>query len=427
MLGASKLVEQFDRSNLDEEHPQGEGGTVFAGGGRGLLVVPEEHADTTIHRLRHRYCEQTCGGQLATAKAPLDVERPLASLRWLRLGLDGAKDAADAPEVPVPPSHDGRCTDCKVRAIETTYEGPEGPVPACERCARAVAFGRNSDEQRWTLEELATDGLIAVVSADGNNLGRLFAGLRDLQENAICSDLVFSIFTDAHQHACPKDARFVAPVVGGDDIRVFLPPEHLIDYVTKLARRVEELSSRIAHPDLPSSIGQAISRLGVGVGAVIAPFHFPASRLIEMAHEFEDSAKRLCLRGGHRSAFDFMWLRSGQELSQGLGTVTKERPSALPLETTKWQQYLAKASALSKVSPTQRSMLIPRTAVSEEDVPERANLYRYQVARHEVWRQWFEDCGVDWRDEVALASNLPDARLVDVACLLEMSGKAGRR
>ncbi len=428
MQGASKLVDDFDEANRSEAPSAGGGGIIFAGGGRGLRVVSTAGAATAIAELRRRYAETTCGGQLAVAMAPLDVAKPAASLRWLRLRLDGAKDRAEAPRVPVPPTHEGRCTDCKIREIDGTYAGPEGPVPACTLCARVVERGKRSAKQRWTLEDLATEGSIAVVSADGNNLGALFAGLEDLAQNAACSELVRAIFMRAHTLALPGDGRYVDPVVGGDDIRVFLPPEHLLGYVTRLAGEVDALSrAAVADDRLPAVITQGLSKLGVGVGAVIAPYHFPASRLIDMAHELEDSAKKACLRHGHRSAFDFSWLRSGQELSQGLEALGEgNRPDALPLGSEPWERYLAKARALRKVSSSQRSMLIQHDPRPHDDA-ELANLYRYQVVRHAEWKQWFEDCGVDWRDAAALASNLPDRRLSDVADLLALAAKGASR
>lgn len=425
MQGASTLVDDFDAENRDEARPEGCGGLVFAGGGRGLVVVPSAHVDASIDTLRRRYDEITCGGQLAVAKAPLDTKDPAASLRWLRLRLGGAKDRAEAPRVPVPSTHEQRCTDCKVRRIETTYQGPEGAISSCTLCRKVVERGRTMTKTRWTLEDLETEGAIAVVSADGNNLGALFENLRDLAENAICSDMVRAIFSLAHQRALPPDQRYVDPVVGGDDIRVFLPPEHLLAYVTTLACEVEALSRTMAtQRGLPATIAEAISKLGVGVGAVIAPYHYPASRLIDMAHSFEDTAKAASLQHGHRSAFDFLWLRSGQELSQGLEILEDQgtRPPALSLSSDRWAAYLAKARALTEIPSSQRSMLIQPEHQSIDDA-ELANRYRYQVVRHVAWKRWFEECGVDWRDENALAMNLPDQRLADVADLLELGQK----
>jgi hypothetical protein len=424
MEGASQLVGGFDDANLDGPDSTG---TVFAGGGRGLKVVAYDQAKLVITALQDRYRAATCGGQLAVAQVPLDIADQAASLRWLRLHLNSAKDTAPAPtRVPLPTKAAEKCTDCRIRKITTEYTGAEGQaIPTCQRCADVVKAGREGvkkregAKKRWTLEDISTKGVVAVVSADGNNLGALFAGLRSLEDSAICSDLVRDIFKQAHIAACPSDGRFVASVVGGDDFRVFLAPEHLIKYVTTLARQVEGLSNDLASRDLPAPICDALSGLGVGVGAIIAPFHFPASRLIEMAHELEDSAKVACLANGDRSAFDFIWLKSGQEMSQGLASFeTNGRPPPLSLSAGVVDEYVNRARAIREVPTSQRAMMVGARAQTDE--LEFMNLFRYQVARSPLWQQWFVDCNVNWRDPVALGSNLPDGRLLDVAALTEM-------
>jgi hypothetical protein len=191
--------------------------------------------------------------------------------------------------------------------------------------------------------------------------------------------------------------------------------------VTTLARVVEQRSNDLAHRDLPASITKALVGLGVGVGAVIAPYHFPAARLIAMAHEFEGTAKGACVARGLRSAFDFIWLVSGQELSQGIGTLggKEERPPPLALGDGALETYIARASALRDVPSSQRAMLVRRRG-GTEDERELMNLFRYQVARSRKWQAWFTACGVDWCDPEALASNLPDARMLNVAALVGM-------
>src|SRR5690606_28121240 len=95
------------------------------------------------------------------------------------------------------------CTDCKVRARATFYENGEELVPCCWRCAKAVKYGRaNRKGGPLSLMEIDKSGFIAAISADGNNLGAMFADLSSLEDNAICSDLIFAIFKQAHQAAC---------------------------------------------------------------------------------------------------------------------------------------------------------------------------------------------------------------------------------
>jgi hypothetical protein len=280
-----------------------------------------------------------------------------------------------------------------------------------------VKAGRESDGERWIFEDIATDGAIAVVCADGNNLGALFGDLGSLEDHALCSDLVSAIFDRAHQAACPRGKPFVDPVVGGDDIRVFLPPNELLAYVTTLARMVHELSEQVHDMKLSRAIIRGLSRLGVGVGAVIAPFHYPANRLVAMAHDIEDAAKSACLEHDYRSALDFVWLRSGEELSEGLGTFARSgrRGSAIPLGTSEADDYLARARAIDAVPTSQRAMMASAQADLGED--EFMNLFCYQVARSRAWQDWFEACGVNWCDRGEVAVNLPDKRLLEIAKL----------
>lgn len=415
MAGASSLVKQFDESNRDKP------GMVFAGGGRGLLLVPEGDPEGLVTRLPDLYSEVTCGGQLAIAHVPFDRSQAgqAESLRWLRMSLDGAKDAARKPSLlPMPTSTGTICTGCKVHeAVDPPYPGPEGePVPSCERCKKVVLAGRDSGEHRWTFKDVVGDQKpLALVSADGNNLGAKFASLNSLEELALFSALVSSIFERSHQAALPEDKLFVEAVVGGDDIRIFLPPSKLLSYVTTLAREVHASTKQLDGQGIPASIVEALSELGVGVGAVIAPYHYPAYRLVHMAHEFEDAAKRACATHRYRSAFDFVWLRSGEELSEGLDALTGERPPAISLDEDGAESYLARAKAILAVPSSQLAMMVSARADLGKD--EFMNLFCYQVARSPKWQAWFAACGVDWHDRAAIAMNLPDRRLLDIAAL----------
>ena len=414
--GASRLIrEDFDAKNLEDVR------TVFAGGGRGLMVVSKKEVSAVSHELHRRYRQITHGGQLAVADAPLLVEAQRESLRWLRMKLDGAKDRAPAPIAPLPTDFE-ICADCRVRAVQTDYRGPEHVlIPVCKRCARVVEVGRSGGGARWTFEEISSDGSIALVHADGNNLGALFDDLTTLEEQALCSQIVSELFARAHQAACPRDTPFIAPVVGGDDIRVFLPSQALLPYVTTLARQLHELTAQLEARQLPKRMVQALRGVGVGVGAVVAPYHYPAQRLFHMAHELEDEAKRSCLEHGYRSALSLVCLRSGEELSQGVQTYAKQggRPNTIELGTDEADRHLARAAALLKVPSSQRAMMISSRDELDDEV-EFINLFCYQLARNERWRAWFDTCNVDWRDRRAVAANLPDRHLLDLASLSEV-------
>ena len=412
MRGASDMVRDFDDECRKAR------GSIFSGGGRGLRLAAEADVEAVERELVERYRRTTHGGALAVAHAPLEKDDEQGSLALLRLRLAIAKDAAPPPEVPVPTSRADQCADCRIRRATKASRRPDhGDERVCERCSSAVERGgrgaRAAHEAGFTLEDLAKEGRVAVVSADGNNMGALFAGLRTLVATALCSALVDEIFRASHSAALDRSrsTTHVAPVTGGDDIRVLLPPPHLLDYVTELATEVEARSEaaagrfggRLEEPSV-----RALSRLGIGIGAVIAPHHYPASRLVGYAHDLERSAKRLCREGATRSAFDFALLSSGDEEIQ-----SDRQPHALP--GASWATKRTHARALRSLPKRQMSALFRRREGWGDE--EHRNLFRYQVARSRDWQRWCDAIGIDWRDRAELDAHMPSQTTVALSSL----------
>src|SRR5690606_2026673 len=129
---------------------------------------------------------------------------------------------------------------------------------------------------------------------------------------------------------------------------------------------------------------RAFSRLGVGVGVVIAHDHYPARRLMEYAHALERSAKRICGGEAHRSATCFVHMRSGDELVEGgpeVGfPIGMPRYAGGPAE---WRRLTTTAGALARVPSSQRTQLRGELGRAEydRDDPELRSWFRYQVAR----------------------------------------------
>ncbi len=205
--------------------------------------------------------------------------------------------------------------------------------------------------------------------------------------------------------------RRVAPVTGGDDIRVFLPPEHLLEYVSRLATEVEARAGAKGelHALLSPDAARQLVGVGIGIGAVVAPYHYPASRLIDYAHEFEVSAKKICRQGGARSSFDFAVLTSGDEMIQG-----RKQSPALAVPGKEWERLRKKARLLAALPKSQRSQLF---RLHEREVDEQRNLFAYQVARSDAWQGWFDQLGIDWRVREQLHEHMPDDRLIALAQL----------
>jgi len=418
MRGASEMVRRFDQ--WVNQQP----GIIFAGGGRGLRMVSEDQVEATRTELLKKFGELTLGGVLAIAPAAWDSGQERDCLKLLQLRLGNAKDEAPRPQVPLVSRRQDQCADCRLRRAEVLSLKPDPQGERiCRRCEAAIQLGRQTARKRaeagMTLEDIAEDGQVAVVSADGNNMGELFSTLETLEQHAACSAWVDEVFQGAHRDAIAVTGDSISPVTGGDDIRAFLSPSFLLEYVTHLAKNVGARADREQDGlrqfvAANRSAAKLLSRIGIGIGAVVAPFHHPASRLVEYAHHFESRAKKIC-RGQDkqavRSAFDFEILTSGQELSEG----TAERGSEpFKIPTNDWEHLRKKARLLSQMPQHQLSQLFRG---HDRDEAEQRNLFRYQVARIKEWQAWFEGLGIDWRDQNEVDKHMPDPQLIKLAQL----------
>ncbi|WP_437938420.1 Cas10/Cmr2 second palm domain-containing protein [Sorangium sp. So ce341] len=414
--GASEAIKLFD--DFISRRVE----TVFAGGGRGVLVVPERHAPDHIEDLKREFRRLTHGSPLAVADAPFDPAGEAASLDWLRLKQATARYACDPEQFELDFSR-GACADCHARPANRRSEKPDSDNESvCDRCYSLVRVGREIEKGeargRWTLEHLSTNGKIAVVCADGNHLGLFFRSLHSLAALAIGSAAISDIFKTAHREAMKHagEPRNVALVAGGDDLKAFLPPEAALEYVGALVSAVERQAAAV--DGLAGALGaESLDRLrglGVGVGLFVAPYQVPASRLVDQARDLEKEAKRFCLRNGARSAVDFAIVASEGGVEEASSRTRKGLHR--PVAGDHWAQVLRNARALGEVPAAQRSAASDAWSLDEA---ERDNRFYYQLARSESWQAWFRQCSVDWRDRKAVRQHIPDPAMLALARLIE--------
>jgi len=420
MKGASELLKDFDRDYLGRPE------TVFAGGGRGLLLLPsQDKAEIMQRELTQQFGVLSNGGVLATALSPFQRQDEAASLTLLRLRLDLAKDTAPAPGGQLPTGRQDACADCDTFQATTDSPRPNSQGERiCNRCFTLIRRGQAASENRGSLVELSRYPQVAVVSADGNNLGHLFSNLSTLKACAAVSALVGEVFSQALEAAAkPLGNKLISVAAGGDDVRAFLAPSDCLTYVETLTRQVEEglelaagMLSQVVSPEEKT----ALQRAGLGVGLLIADATFPASRLLALAHRLEDNAKVKC----RDASGDKRW-RSGLDL--GLMTAgelqieerdprdsTDGRPFSLDLRL--WQRTLKQAGALQAVESSQRAWI---SEMHRMDVEEAHNLFRYQVARSDKWKAYYDMIGVRWHDKTAVTEAMPSAGLLTLARQLE--------
>lgn len=427
MSGASALLLAFDEAQYGRPE------TVFAGGGRGLMVVKAEEADGVRADLVCAFREQTHGGVLATAAVPLRA--PDASLALLRLRMGIAKDAAPPPEEDDLQASDDACPDCRVRPRTTTIRRGDDAYESCARCAAFVRAGQEARKDKrslvMSLEDIEEGGQVAFVSADGNELGRFFASLSTLEALVAGSRAVAAIIGAAHEAGLDAvgsddDGRVIPLVTGGDDIRVLLPPSKVRAYLEAALPEVERLAASASDLDGVLDDRQAglLADLKLGAGVLVAPHHFPARRLLEGVHELEAAAKRRCREsGGSTSAIGFRYLTTGDALS---GEASDRFPWT-PILWSSWPRRVAVARALGQVPRSQVGATLQPKAVASE--PEATNHFRYQVARTRAWRSFVDEAaGAEdaWRDPERCRPDIVDQTTLDLFRLLEREERPSR-
>lgn len=411
MRGASRILMDFD--NREAATP----GCLFAGGGRGIKLLPADQAEREAERLEERFREATFGGVVATAIVPWELDAEAASLALLRLKLAIAEESAPPPERDPPRSREEQCPSCRRRITSRQIKKGDDIEQVCECCFHLIEAGRRGRIEKrelWTLQDLGSESVVAVVSADGNEMGLLFSSLTTLEELAITSVAVAGVFQAGLGEAAEGIGKIVAPVAGGDDVRAFLPPEELLGFVERLVASVESRAKATSQSLAGVLRRETVDRLantGLGAGAVVGSDHYPAWRLLQYAHDLERSAKALCRSGAARSALDFAFMTTGDEFTQGLDVAARTERDCrpLPVGDRRWHESVDRAGRLRKLPKSQLHLSQRRPDTSPAEFE---NAFRYQVARTRAWKQWFSDSGIDWSDPELLTANRPDPGLL---------------
>lgn len=399
MHGASETLRMFDAAQANQPL------SIFAGGGRGYeLAASKDEAQKRVATFQGELSKATVSGVVAAATVQFNASDVRMSLALLRRKLDNAKDAAPRPGGEIPADKNQQCQDCHALVkIHPSHDGPDARQ-ICVRCGKFIDCVRGGDISE-SLKHYANDRRLAAVSADGNNMGDFFGKLRTLEELATASEAIADIFKTAH-HRAKGNKKILAPVTGGDDIRAFMAPELVLEYVEELTNEVHEGVRRAGDLNgvLSKESSAPFSRIGIGIGAVVAGDHYPAAQLLGHATILEKQAKEICRgKSGARSAFDFAILTS--ETTAG----ARNNKQQLSMESSDWNAALDNARALRIVPATQRTILVDR--FSADSPEEFYNRFRYQVARSKKWQKWLEDCRVKWQDPAELQKHVEKTRI----------------
>lgn len=165
-------------------------------------------------------------------------------------------------------------------------------------------------------------GYIALIYADGNNVGRVLEKLptqkdyRSFSENIddLLLRVTYKTLMDQVQKQ-PGKSLFEVLMVGGDDLMLVTTADIALDVALALMRDFEAYSAPLMSP-------HGEEPLSLGTGIVIAQSSLPIAAMQDLATALQERAKRRGFEAGGVGAIDFMVVTAAG--SQGLDRLREE-------------------------------------------------------------------------------------------------------
>ena len=463
---AEDRVRQLFRDKLVEE------ALIYCGGGGFLAVVPASQAEELKHEIERLYLNETRTVTITVISSDpfgyADIGRGLMPYDDAQVkALSGSGVAGDllfshfealltdrtkrknfgelvaaltgklqqakrakstAPFFETLPVH-RRCESCGKRAAETRDEVQDEWI--CAICDQKREKGRGERRRfrdefvDWAkkkreicvsgklpedLDTLAgSEGRIALLYADGNNMGDLlqlmpspasYRHFSQVLENATREALfsaIISVFGEKQLTDSNKPLPFETIALGGDDIVVIVSAQ----YGWALALHVlEEFGRHVGVRKLQDELGECLGgslrrsvALNLSAGLAIADVKYPVSFLFALVEGLLKEAKRLA-RETHTSLLCHLWLRA-PVVSERAGTLLSslyEREgltlTARPYTVEQAKKLTELTRTLKKLPAAQRRSLAEAV---EKGVHVSLNYALYQAARQ-------KDRGVQLRE-----------------------------
>ncbi len=441
---------------------------IYAGGGGGLLLLAAFEEEPVAKRLREILNHHTAGDLETVATVlpiwPEDLDReslsrrvsehqlpralklaPQASSYASTLEVLKRQQARDrsateqlAPGIPQE-QYLNRCRACGTR-VGTDRRPQSDPAerdPICAGCEFRRDLGARLKEELEQVKDFAElvggweKPQLAVIYADGANVGQAFAAVRSLEEHRELSRAVDRAMEDArkvaiqriqdrsqHLPAGPEDAgplreRYQTLLAGGDDLVLVLPAALAPEVIPLLCNT---FSARFS----------PARKFALGIGLAVADAHFPIQFTFRYAKELLKSAKERLSDAFQQDqrpggAVDFLVLRTGTPLSEDL-LRWRERHHVRPAggsEPTLWltrrpyllpefEELVRCARLLHQHVSSSQLELIGRELRANVDGCR--NLWRYQHARAadgEGWAKFREElkCALSDVDRLLLSQD----------------------
>ncbi|WP_448523827.1 Cas10/Cmr2 second palm domain-containing protein [Pseudothermotoga sp.] len=324
VIGGSGLVRKFEKDI--EEFFKGESDCeiVYNGGGNGLIKLPDEVDRRVVEFIRKKaedYGLQVNISIVDPSEFEIDTLGFFDRLPegfgeigkiMLKTGFALKKENQKLRKSRIIElDADKICEFCgKEEYKEDQYEFDENTGEErriCEKCKKKISFRQPGSESNINYigeppkGEEKENTYIAILYADGNSFGTVFEKLNSLEEYRYFSQVINKVVEETSVNVAKKHAgeRFAMPILGGDDIFLFLPPSSAISVLVDLYESIKE--------DLSKIVGEKAKNVDFSFALLVVPSSTPFLIEYEIASELLRKAKmeRNEENGGYFVAFQY--------------------------------------------------------------------------------------------------------------------------
>ncbi len=346
ITGASEMVKDLAKDGKLREWLNGwvrdyDRDVIYANGGSGLIQIeangdkPKKLASYLEEVFRTRSLTGSLTAVSTVPEGNLDDPAVLQkTLKILSAELQHRKAEKAGEECPEfwTMGYFERCQACGLYpACELSEIGQEKVCDSClekrKRGKQARDHPRDLPPMALSLEEIVgqegEERYLAVIYGDVNNAGDLLYEARSLDQLGTLSEHLWASVNGAVRDIVTShhlERRYQSPVVGGDDLVLFVSARGALDSFFEVWERAETKGRAVPSSLQNTPLGDRLRTLSFSFSLLVAPHHLPIPFLFDYAQALVRNAKKLAYRE-EGPAGDFFWITGGTPLSEGVATL----------------------------------------------------------------------------------------------------------
>ena len=295
IIGGSELIKQFDMLDLKEEFGISDYIVIVQAAGNLRVILKDEvDARKIVRELPKKIMERICGISISQALVEYDDNNYDSAIKELERKLKVARNQNSIPLdghfalLDINPrtgfsALDERCQEGRVDI------GSLQKLQAFDRAAKENKYLKGVNEKIGN-----SKNKIAIIHIDGNSLGEIVRGIRQVEEMQEFSKQIKQstkeAFENAKEFATTKNNQIENKkireiILGGDDVTLMCDADLAIDFVCKFLSEFENNTSFVKGFD------KSKERLNACAGIAFCNEKFPFFMAVKLANELCQRAK----------------------------------------------------------------------------------------------------------------------------------------